>query len=76
MARREFLQFEAVSAVIPGDGGYSAAIAVKSLGVGGDPQFHRILDGQVFKTAHDADQAAAVELERLGGVDSGGELFW
>lgn len=29
MARREFAQYEAVSAVVPGEGGYSAAIAVK-----------------------------------------------
>jgi len=76
MARREFLQFEAVSAVVPGESGYSAAIAVKDLGSGGSPQFHRILDGQTFKTAHDADQAAAMELERLSGVDTGGELLW
>ena len=76
MARKEFAHFEAVSAVIPGAGGYSAAIAVKALGAGGAPRFHRVLDGQTFKTADDADQAAGQKLEHLIDVDAEGELHW
>lgn len=50
MARREFTHFEAVSAMVPVEGGgYHAAIAVKALGMGGAPRFHKVLDGQVFK---------------------------
>ena len=75
MARKEFNDVEAVSAVIPGEGGYSAAIAVKALGAGA-PRFHRILDGQTFKTAHEADQAATLELARLVDVDAEGELMF
>ncbi|MDD0974423.1 hypothetical protein [Pseudomonas fontis] len=76
MARKEFESFEAVSAVVPGEGGYSAAIAVKGLGAGGAPHFHKVLDGQTFKTALDADEAASAELARLTGVSDAGELLW
>ncbi|WP_257603955.1 hypothetical protein [Pseudomonas tolaasii] len=51
MARKQFAHHEAVSAVVPGEGGYSAAVAVKALDGMGAPQFHKILDGQKFKTA-------------------------
>jgi len=50
MARKQFAHHEAVSAVVPGEGGYSAAVAVKALDGMGAPQFHKILDGQKFKT--------------------------
>lgn len=76
MARKEFEHFEAVSAVVPGEGGYSAAIAIKALGASGAPRFHRVLDDQTFKTAHDADQAAALQLEQLIDVDAEGQLHW
>ncbi|MBC3481128.1 hypothetical protein HU761_04685 [Pseudomonas sp. SWRI59] len=77
MARREFPQFEAVSAMVPVEGGgYNAAIAVKALGLGGAPRFHKVLDGQVFKGAMAADEAACAELERLQGVSDEGELIW
>jgi len=74
MARKEFKDVEAVSAVVPGEGGYDAAIAVKAHGAGGAPRFHRVLTGQKFKTAHDADQAAAGVLASLIDVDGNGEL--
>lgn len=74
MARKELSGFEAVSAVVPGDGGYDAAIAVKALGAGGAPVFHRVLPGQKFKTAHDADIAASDELTRLVDIDAQGGL--
>ena len=76
MARKEFAHHEAVSAVVPGEGGYSAAVAVKALDGMGAPQFHKILDGQTFKSASDADDAATVQLERLIGVDEEGQLAW
>ena len=77
MARREFPHFEAVSAMVPVEGGgYHAAIAVKALGMGGAPRFHQVLDGQLFKGAIAADEAACVELERLQGVNEEGELIW
>jgi hypothetical protein len=76
MARKEVDVFEAVSAVVPGEGGYSAAIAVKALGAGGAPRFHKVLPGQVFKTALEADDAAVVELQRLNGVSDDAELIW
>ncbi|WPO99096.1 hypothetical protein SFA35_21200 [Pseudomonas sp. HR96] len=76
MARKVFQQYEAVSAVVPGEGGYSAAIAVKALVDGGAPRFHRILDEQRFKTADDADQAASARLDALRDVDDEGELVW
>jgi hypothetical protein len=77
MARREFPQFEAVSAMVPVEGGgYNAAIAVKALHLGGAPRFHKVLDGQVFKSALAADEAACAELERLQGVDEEGELIF
>lgn len=77
MARREFPHFEAVSAMVPVDGGgYNAAIAVKALGMGGAPRFHKVLEGQVFKGAIAADEAACAELERLRGVGEDGELIW
>ena len=31
MARKQFAHHEAVSAVVPGEGGYSAAVAVKAI---------------------------------------------
>jgi len=74
MARKVFEQHEAVSAVVPGPQGYAAAIAVKALQGGGAPQFHKVLEGQTFKTAHDADQAAAQQLEQLASVNEAGEL--
>ncbi|CRM13491.1 hypothetical protein [Pseudomonas sp. 31 E 6] len=76
MARKQFALHEAVSAVVPGDGGYSAAVAVKALDGMGAPRFHKILDGQRFKTASDADDAATVQLERLVDVDVEGQLTW
>ncbi|NWD68080.1 hypothetical protein HX870_10775 [Pseudomonas gingeri] len=76
MARKAFAHFEAVSAVVPGEGGYSAAIAVKALDGSGAPRFHKILDEQKFKTALQADEAAAHELARLADVDEDGELSW
>lgn len=76
MARKQFAHHEAVSAVIPGEGGYSAAVAVKALDGMGAPQFHKILDGQTFKTASDADDAASAQLERLSDVDADGQLVW
>ncbi|MFK3797697.1 hypothetical protein [Pseudomonas sp. NPDC088444] len=76
MARKEFQHYEAVSAAIPGDGGYSAAIAIKGLGAGGAPAFHRVLADQTFKTAMAADLAAVEELERLIDVTSEGELIF
>jgi len=77
MARKEFTHFEAVSAMVPVEGGgYHAAIAVKALGMGGAPRFHKVLDGQVFKGAVAADEAATAELQRLQGVSEEGELVW
>ena len=76
MARKQFDAFEAVSAVVPGEGGYSAAIAVKALGAGGAPRFHKVLAGQIFKTALEADDAAVGELARLNGVSDDAELIW
>ena len=63
--------------MVPVDGGgYNAAIAVKALGMGGAPRFHKVLEGQVFKGAIAADEAACAELERLQGVAEDGELIW
>ena len=77
MARKQFTAFEAVSAVVPVEGGgYHAAIAVKALYEGGAPQFHKVLTGQTFKTAHEADEAAAQQLEALQGVSDDAELLW
>jgi len=76
MARKQFAHHEAVSAVVPGEGGYSAAVAVKVLDGMGAPQFHKILDGQKFKTASDADDAATLHLELLTDVDAEGQLTW
>ncbi|WP_296180066.1 hypothetical protein [Pseudomonas sp. UBA1879] len=76
MARKQFQHHEAVSAAVPGEGGYSAAIAVKGLGAGGAPTFHRVLQEQKFTTALAADQAAVDELERLIDVTSEGELMF
>ncbi|MCD5995198.1 hypothetical protein KDX38_16040 [Pseudomonas sp. CDFA 602] len=75
MARKEYDEFEAVSAVIPGEQGYRAAVAVKAR-AGGAPRFHPVLPGETFKTAHEADLAATQELERLASVDAEGELVW
>ena len=76
MARKEFQDFEAVTAMVPGESGYDAAIAVKALHAGGAPVFHRVLDGQKFKTAHDADLAATAELARLSNIDAEGNLVF
>jgi len=76
MARKAFEGYEAVSAVVPADGSYRAAIAVKALEGGGAPQFHKVLDGQAFSTAHAADLAACEVLEQLQGVDANGALRW
>jgi hypothetical protein len=76
MARKQFAHHEAVSAVVPEEGGYSAAVAVKALDGMGAPRFHKILDGQRFKTASDADDAATVQLECLVDVDVEGQLTW
>lgn len=77
MARKAFETFEAVSAVVPKDGGgYHAAIATKAIGGSGAPRFNKVLDEQSFKTANEADDAAAKELTRLKGVDDEGGLIW
>ena len=77
MARRVFTHFEAVSAMVPVQGGgYHAAIAVKALVGGGAPRFHKVLDGQLFSSAIAADTAASAELERLQGVDAEGQLLF
>ncbi|MEB0045097.1 MULTISPECIES: hypothetical protein [unclassified Pseudomonas] len=76
MARKAFDQFEAVSAVVPREGGYHAAIATKAIGGSGAPRFHTVLEDQTFKTAHDADEAAALELTRLKDVSEDGDLIW
>jgi hypothetical protein len=76
MARKEFQHHEAVSAAVPGDGGYSAAIAVKSRVMGGAPTFHCVLVEQKFATALAADDAAVKELERLANVTQEGELVF
>jgi hypothetical protein len=76
MARKAFDHFEAVSAVVPGEGGYHAAIAVKAIGGTGAPRFHKVLEGQIFKTANEADLAAAKELTRLKDVKEGADLLW
>ncbi len=76
MARRLFAAYEAVSAVVPGEGGYSAAIAVKAVVDGGAPQFHKVLPGQTFSTASDADEAAEAVLEELADVSSEGQLVF
>jgi len=76
MARKVYAQYEAVSAVVPGEGGYHAAIAVKALVDAGAPRFHKILDGQRFSKAFEADDAASQALEQLADVDADGELVW
>ncbi|EIK71715.1 hypothetical protein PseBG33_4456 [Pseudomonas synxantha BG33R] len=77
MARKEFAHHEAVSALVrEEEGGYSAAIAVKALDGMGAPKFHKILDGQKFKTAADADDAAMQQLDLLNDVNADGELSW
>jgi hypothetical protein len=76
MARKAFEHFEAVSAVIPGEGGYHAAIAVKAIGGTGAPRFNKVLEGQIFKTANEADLAAAKELTRLKDVKEDADLLW
>ncbi|MDQ0122635.1 hypothetical protein J2W17_001580 [Pseudomonas lini] len=76
MARKAFETFEAVSAVVPREGGYYAAIATKAIGGSGAPRFNKLLEDQTFKTAREADEAAARELTRLKGVGDEGELIW
>ena len=76
MARKVFPGFEAVSAMVPTEGGYHAAIAVKAAHGPGAPRFHKVLDAQVFPRADAADAAAAEVLERLAGVDEEGGLVW
>jgi len=76
MARKAFETFEAVSAVVPREGGYYAAIATKPIGGSGAPRFNKLLEDQTFKTATEADDAAAKQLTRLKGVGEDGELIW
>jgi hypothetical protein len=76
MARKAFETFEAVSAVVPREGGYYAAIATKAIGGSGAPRFNTLLEDQTFKTAKDADEAAALEMTRLRGVSEDGDLIW
>ena len=80
MARKEFAQFEAVSAVVPLElgvpGAYNAAIAVKALYEGGAPRFHKVLIDQTFATATAADAAAEHHLKNLQDVTEDGELVW
>lgn len=76
MARKEFAQFEAVSAAVRAEEGYNAAIAVKALGGSGAPRFNKVLIEQIFKTALEADQAAEQQLEHLADVSEDGELVW
>ena len=76
MARKVFVGFEAVAAMVPCEGGYHAAIAAKGLGAVGAPRFHKVLDGQVFKLALAADAAANAELDRLNSVNADAELVW
>ena len=76
MARKAFETFEAVSAVVPREGGYYAAIATKQIGGTGAPRFTKLLEAQTFKTAKEADEAAALQLTHLKGVGEEGELIW
>mgnify|MGYP001184948101 FL=1 len=76
MARKQYNGFEVVSAVMPSEQGYNAAIAVKALGAGGAPRFHALLPDQKFKTADDADLAAVQELQRLVDINAEGEPVW
>ncbi len=77
MARKAFETFEAVSAVVPCEGGgYYAAIATKAIGSGGAPRFNKVLEEQTFKTATEADDAAAMQLTHLQGVSDEGGLVW
>lgn len=76
MARKVFPGFEAVSAMVPTEGGYHAAIAVKAVHGPGTPRFHKVLDAQVFPRADATDEAAAQVLARLTGVDEDGGLMW
>lgn len=76
MARKEFQHFEAVSAAVPREGSYRAAIAVKGLGASGAPTFYPVLVDQTFGTALEADEAAVLELERLIDVNPEGELMF
>ena len=76
MARKAFETFEAVSAVVPREGGYNAAIATKAIGGSGVPRFNKLLEEQTFKTAKEADEAAARQLTHLKGVGEDGELIW
>ncbi|ALI11081.1 MULTISPECIES: hypothetical protein [Pseudomonas] len=77
MARKAFETFEAVSAVVPKEGGgYLAAIATKAIGGSGAPRFNKVLEDQSFKTATEADDAAAVLLTHLQGVSEDGGLVW
>ncbi|AHZ71906.1 MULTISPECIES: hypothetical protein [Pseudomonas] len=77
MARKAFETFEAVSAVMPREGGgYFAAIATKAIGGSGAPRFNKLLEDQTFTTATSADEAAAMQLTHLKGVDEEGGLLW
>ncbi|KAF2390515.1 MULTISPECIES: hypothetical protein [Pseudomonas] len=76
MARKAFETFEAVSAVVPREGGYNAAIATKAIGGTGAPRFNKVLEEQTFTTARDADEAAALALTKLKGVSEDGDLIW
>ncbi|MBZ9782457.1 hypothetical protein K9857_13015 [Pseudomonas sp. REP124] len=76
MARKAFEHFEAVSAVVPREGGYYAAIATKAIDGSGAPRFNKLLEEQTFKTAMAADEAAALQLTHLKGVSEDGGLIW
>ncbi|WLG94817.1 hypothetical protein [Pseudomonas sp. FP198] len=77
MARKAFETFEAVSAVVPKEGGgYYAAIATKAIGSPDKPRFNKVLEEQTFETAFKADEAAAQQLTHLQGVDEDGGLVW
>ncbi|KHK64397.1 MULTISPECIES: hypothetical protein [Pseudomonas] len=77
MARKAFETFEAVSAVVPKEGGgYYAAIATKAIGSAEKPRFNKVLEEQTFETAAKADEAAAVQLTHLQGVEEDGGLVW
>ncbi|MGN8275232.1 hypothetical protein ACLEJQ_18865 [Pseudomonas sp. SMV71] len=77
MARRVFGPFEAVSALMPREGGgYYAAIATKTIGGSDKPRFNKVLEEQSFDTAAEADEAAAIELTHLEDVDEEGGLVW
>ncbi|MBC3376866.1 hypothetical protein HU762_23260 [Pseudomonas sp. SWRI92] len=77
MARKTFGTLEAISAVVPKEGGgYYAAIATNVIGSPDKPRFNKVLEEQSFQRASEADDAAAVQLTHLKGVDGEGGLVW